>query len=667
MTSGLLVLINAGLITFYPPRPPGDTYYEADEFQAYNLLRMGHNLEIIRDRFGDLASDALSSCFVLGLVNETDLIKDLASRGEGGKLLNEDRVNGGLSAHSAEDWNHTVVAETIEKLVEHSYLEPVREYSFMSNTDMDIVVGAWLRSNDPKFEKSITGPKKSSEFHAAREEKKARIKRGIDQLEDPNLTDTDDDDPIKNRPIKKPRLEQSTGLEDTQDVSNAKSGEIPARQSKRGQKPNEDDTKVSDGEEQGHSAQGMDGGDDPWRSYREAAEQSARQSPQRSGEVRPEEATNVSGGSLPSQPDPSQRADFFRPNQMRFLKAVRSQILTEFASRKLGSTTGRVYGTLLLILENAEIRSQIRADGDDEIDVNQFSASTSDIEKALEPSLMESLQSEFGRTQEPDAAARNTGKEKSQSRGETAGLHDSVTHSTSQPKNGIVKEKHKPATAKRASLTQLLDDQLAILADDPDRFVHFDEHYGQWSVDHARLIKLLGQAELEKIINARFGPVATRLVRILHKKGKLEEKQIGSLGLIQQKDLRYTLSSMQDSAYVEVQEIPRDTTRQANKTMYLWTYDQDRCQNVVLDQIYKTMSRLLQRYELEKHAVSGLLEKSQRTDVQGREDLFLSKAEQEGLKEWRGKEEKMQIQLARLDQLVLIFRDIPKMNSEDLW
>ena len=202
----------------------------------------------------------------------------------------------------------------------------------------------------------------------------------------------------------------------------------------------------------------------------------------------------------------------------------------------------------------------------------------------------------------------------------------------------------------------LVDQHLRLLAEDPHAFVDVIGR-NSWKVDFPALTRDLVQFELENVIAARFGTLATRVVRILYKKGKLDEKQLASFGLLRAKELRATLTAMQEAGYIETQEVPRDNTRQPSRTIYLWFFDQDRCRDLVLHNTYKGMARLLQRTKVEKEKVQAVINKAERTDVKGHEDEYLTKAERAALVDWDEMEQKLLVQLGRQDDLVALLRD----------
>ena len=89
-------------------------------------------------------------------------------------------------------------------------------------------------------------------------------------------------------------------------------------------------------------------------------------------------------------------------------------------------------------------------------------------------------------------------------------------------------EEINPETAAKKRRMGVMKEHLDLLAQDSYHFVKCEGNrgLGEWSIDFAALGKTMKQVELEKIIEQRFGTVATRLLRILKEKGKLDEKQV---------------------------------------------------------------------------------------------------------------------------------------------
>lgn len=216
-------------------------------------------------------------------------------------------------------------------------------------------------------------------------------------------------------------------------------------------------------------------------------------------------------------------------------------------------------------------------------------------------------------------------------------------------------------TMSAKSRLSIIRQHLLILASHPPHFLHripaTPYHPEMWAVAFGPLTKHLLSLSLTQIITARFGALAARLTRILDDKGKLDEKTLTALGLVNQKSMRSLLTAMHRAGHIELQEIPRDTQRQPSRTMYLWYFDPERCKAKLLDETYKSMARALQRAREEREQIHGLVEKASRTDVVGKEDELLGEAERRALGIWRGVEERILGEVGRLDDLVGLFRD----------
>ncbi|KAK2800763.1 RNA polymerase III subunit C82 [Onygenales sp. PD_10] len=204
-----------------------------------------------------------------------------------------------------------------------------------------------------------------------------------------------------------------------------------------------------------------------------------------------------------------------------------------------------------------------------------------------------------------------------------------------------------------------LEQHLSLLAQEPHIFATRSMQSGMitWAVEYRRLARRLRHLELERLIEARFGGIAVRLIRVLAAKGRLDEKRLQEISLMASKELRQVLAQMEAAGFVDLQEVPRDAQRQPSRTMYLWFYDPDRAATMVLEDTYKTMARCFQRIAVERNKLKFFLEKTERTDVKGNEEKYLSPAELKTLQEWRDKEALLLGEVGRLDELVAVFRD----------
>ncbi|EXJ91457.1 hypothetical protein A1O3_00005 [Capronia epimyces CBS 606.96] len=205
---------------------------------------------------------------------------------------------------------------------------------------------------------------------------------------------------------------------------------------------------------------------------------------------------------------------------------------------------------------------------------------------------------------------------------------------------------------------QQIDHQLAVLAEGPFHFFSQDHVGGHWLLHKTELNNFLRDKELMRLMGESLSGPALRTVRILMDKGKLDEKSLQEIGLLGAKELRQCLARLQMMGLLELQEVPREPQRQPNRTIFLWFYDPERVRKVFLGRLYKTMARLFQRLQLEREKLASTLSKVERTDVQGSEEEMLSPAELQVLFQWRQKEAWFMAEISRLDDSVVILRDL---------
>lgn len=226
-----------------------------------------------------------------------------------------------------------------------------------------------------------------------------------------------------------------------------------------------------------------------------------------------------------------------------------------------------------------------------------------------------------------------------------------------QAQKPIIQDRLLTAEDRQNRMTQVRN-HLQLLAEDSRKFLTKcgTRGFGEWKVDFAALAKHLKSVELGNIISQRFEPLGARLVRILKDKGKLDEKQLTTIGLVKQKDVRTKLVELQMAGFVDIQEVPRDINRTPSRTIFLWWFDDERVTALVLDSIYKAMSRCLQVLAVEKQKMAETIALSERTDVQEGE-ASLTQSQMNLLADLRAKEQTLLCEIGRLDKLVGIFRD----------
>ena len=179
----------------------------------------------------------------------------------------------------------------------------------------------------------------------------------------------------------------------------------------------------------------------------------------------------------------------------------------------------------------------------------------------------------------------------------------------------------------------------------------------RWTIDFPTLMKNVTNHTLLETIKSRHGLSAARLTGILSDKGKTDEKVLCSTSLLAQKTMRSYLLPLHRAGMIGLQEVPRDNSRNPQRTNFLWFFDPERCKAKVLEETYKTMARHLTRARVEGEKVKGTVEKASRSDVIGREEEFLGVQELEALNVWKQIDESIWGEVSRLDDLVACLRD----------
>lgn len=214
------------------------------------------------------------------------------------------------------------------------------------------------------------------------------------------------------------------------------------------------------------------------------------------------------------------------------------------------------------------------------------------------------------------------------------------------------------ATSKDSRLDQMRQ-HLLLLAESKHRFVrHCGTHgRGQWTVDFELLMDRLRESELDAYIEQSFGRHGLRLTRILREKGKLDEKMLPSAALMKKGDVQGKMLAMQMAGLVDVQEVPKDNSRLANRTLFFWFFDGERTQSQLLDDVYKGMLRCLQTLDVERHKERNILTFVERKDVKGKEEEVMTAEHYNKYNRHLEDQQKLLGQVMRLDDMVAVFRD----------
>ena len=202
---------------------------------------------------------------------------------------------------------------------------------------------------------------------------------------------------------------------------------------------------------------------------------------------------------------------------------------------------------------------------------------------------------------------------------------------------------------------------LLLLAQHPDCFFYYlratPTEPERWAVKFHVLRRTAVLKTIFHTIDNRLGTLSTRLARICQQHGRMDDKSLQSKSLLTQKEMRARLLEMQKGGLLDLQEVPRDNSRLASRTTFLYYMDEGKAKAKLTDECYKTMTRCLQRLAMEREKVTAVLEKTERIDVKGREDELLGAKEKEALGRWKTQEEMIWGEVGRVDEVVAVLRD----------
>lgn len=377
-------------------------------------------------------------------------------------------------------------------------------------------------------------------------------------------------------------------------------------------------------------------------------------------------------------------------NHEKCLVELRNHDLATFAAETFGEVTGQVYQTLLELLTSGV--SKCRADPllDEDTPGHQVAVTTLDIFHHLDESI--NVQNGIGktpkekidfqsaeriRTEPPDSDSeseasdseaparresviKNIDIDDDDDMGESEVEEDTQQNNAPQT-NGDRKPKVKfeDEAPTKASRLEQLRQHLLLLAESKHRFVRHcgAQSRGQWTVDFTKVMDRLRESELDSYIEQSFGRHGLRLTRILREKGKLDEKMLPSAALMKKSDVQLKMIAMQMAGLVDVQEVPKDNSRMANRTLFFWFFDREQTEAQALDDFYKAMVRCLQTLQVERHRERHILSFVDRKDVKGKEEEVMTAEHYNKYNQHLEVQDKLLGQVGRLDEMVAVFRD----------
>ncbi|KAK2590807.1 RNA polymerase III subunit C82 [Conoideocrella luteorostrata] len=601
LRNGLGVLIQQNLLYHHTDPNTRVTTYEANSDACYNLVRSGKILEVINSQYGTAERDLVQTLMQLGYARIADLTHAFSSRAP--------KINGHTNgAHDPssgliESKDHLNAA--LARLIQAEILETVRPESFRSPAEVYREIEADVTKTAPGEKAS----KNKMELHMRVVEKFRTFR------------------------------DQSKALKRQLDQS---SGPVTKRRKLQNGSSRNDDFVHDDA---------------------------------------PDLNPNV----------------VVRVNHEKCLVELRNQRLADFAADFLGEVTGQVYRTLLELL-TAKL-SRCRADPliGDQNTGPQVTVTTIEIYQHLDDDInvlggigkppRENIDSESAEKIRSGPYAYDTGSDEDEvdddgpsakptaPRGRMAravaaaaamesdgGSDDDVDVKDQRVQangNRQTKVKFEDGVASTDSRLDQMRNHLLLLAESKHRFVRHSGTLGrgQWAVDFDLLMDRLRETELDAYIEQCFGRHGLRLTRILREKGKLDEKMLPSAALMKKSDVQGKMLAMQMAGLVDVQEVPKDNSRLANRTMFFWFFDGERTQAQLLDDVYKGMLRCLQTLDVERHKERNILTFVERKDVKGKEQEVMTTEHYNKYNQHLEEQQQLLGQVMRLDDMVAVFRD----------
>lgn len=610
---GLAVLIQLNLIFHHTDHDTGITNYESNPHAAYNLVRIGKILDLIRSNYGHDAHAVVHDVLIQGHAKISDIIETFKNEHSthhaptNGTLRNgHDHVNGNGITNGTnvkmEDEDADLdgrAYDTLAQLIGSGILEPVTSTTYQSTQDVRTAVEQDYLADYPT---GIRGSKQTAEFEKyVREKLKEIYSQNLELKKELELASQ------FNHSSKRQKLANG-GISTT--VGGAEARHILSRKL---------DTVV-------------------------------------------------------------------RLNYEKCTVELRNLKLERYVEDLIGNTTAKVYATLLAVLSKKVSRCQVDKSIEVEDDNNDPSTgirvTTQEVFEHLSPSIdvtagigmlheegaidirrAEKIRryppqlkgSTLEETLEEEEEIIGSDDEDYDHSGEAAaqlGLHgqNGTNGANIQVGDGA------PVGAQRL---HHMRQHLLILAESTQGFVRHcgAADFGEWTVDFEPLIQHLKFVELDTLIENRFGRQGLRLTRILREKGKIDDKTLPTLALMKKPDVHVKMAEMEMAGFLDVQEVPRDNNRTAARTIFFWFFDLDRTLQRILDNTYKSMVRCLQRLDVERRKRQDVLQTADRKDVQGMEEEKLRGDVYNAYVQFLDIEKKLLGQVARLDDIVAVFRD----------
>jgi len=167
-----------------------------------------------------------------------------------------------------------------------------------------------------------------------------------------------------------------------------------------------------------------------------------------------------------------------------------------------------------------------------------------------------------------------------------------------------------------------------------------------------KLRRSVRQDIIERVVEAKMGWQARRVMGLLLHYPLLESKSVWDLAMLPKKDANEVLCRMLKSGYVGLQEVPRTADHSAQRTFFLWYVDMDKILKLVEDDMLRSLQWLLQKREEKRQESEELI------GVGGEvSDLAAAPAQMQQYNALQTSIERLEQAVLRIDETLLLLAD----------
>ncbi|KAL0276330.1 UNVERIFIED_CONTAM: hypothetical protein PYX00_003922 [Menopon gallinae] len=173
------------------------------------------------------------------------------------------------------------------------------------------------------------------------------------------------------------------------------------------------------------------------------------------------------------------------------------------------------------------------------------------------------------------------------------------------------------ATKLDPQISKYLDEFMAVMAGDTDGFlIKADLSSSGYHVNLKRAVEELTWCVLANGVDAKFGPSAARIFRLIRDQKFIEQEEIQKRGMLPDKEAKFLTYSLLQSGWIQQHELKKGLPKAGpTKTFFLFCIDVDQVVRMYIEMCYKGLCNAIVRREHEKTENKCLLDKKQRIDA----------------------------------------------------